>query len=153
MSTPCCGRIRTLLPRRCWRSGCVGAVYLRPLSGAPDRWVIEASWGLREAVVAGMVSPGLYIRPSGGLLEARQGTKERPLLTDGDASGRGGRPQPLGPRAQTPAEREERVIVRVPYVDRYLRLRPRPGHRQLAGERTLTEKHIRDAGALAARQP
>ena len=59
----------------------------------------------------------------------------------------GGRPQPLGPRAQTPAEREERVIVRVPHVDRYLRLRPRPGHRQLAGERTLTEEDVRDQRA------
>jgi pyruvate,water dikinase len=46
-----------------------------PVNGASDRWVIEASWGLGEAVVAGLVSPDLYITtPSGDLLEARQGT-------------------------------------------------------------------------------
>jgi pyruvate,water dikinase len=48
-----------------------------PVSGTPDRWVIEASWGLGEAAVAGLVCPDLYIaRPSGDLLEARQGTKK-----------------------------------------------------------------------------
>ena len=48
-----------------------------PVSRAPDRWVIEASWGLGEAVVTGLVSPDLYVTtPSGDLLEARQGTKE-----------------------------------------------------------------------------
>ncbi|HKZ21340.1 MAG TPA: PEP/pyruvate-binding domain-containing protein [Acidimicrobiia bacterium] len=48
-----------------------------PVSGATDRWVIEASWGLGEAVVAGLVSPDHYIvAPSGDLVEARQGTKK-----------------------------------------------------------------------------
>ncbi|MGQ0849551.1 MAG: PEP/pyruvate-binding domain-containing protein [Actinomycetota bacterium] len=54
-----------------------------PVGGTPDRWVIEASWGLGEAVVAGLVSPDLYIAtPSGDLLEARQGTKKVAVIPD-----------------------------------------------------------------------
>ncbi|MET0696986.1 MAG: PEP/pyruvate-binding domain-containing protein [Acidimicrobiia bacterium] len=54
-----------------------------PVSGAADRWLIEASWGLGEAVVAGLVSPDLYIAtPSGGLLEARRGTKRVAVIPD-----------------------------------------------------------------------
>jgi pyruvate,water dikinase len=54
-----------------------------PVSGAADRWIIEASWGLGEAVVAGLVSPDLYIStPSGDLLEAHQGTKKVVVIPD-----------------------------------------------------------------------
>lgn len=54
-----------------------------PVGGASDRWVMEASWGLGEAVVAGLVSPDVYIaRPSGDLLEARQGTKRVAVMPD-----------------------------------------------------------------------
>jgi pyruvate,water dikinase len=54
-----------------------------PVSGAADRWVIEASWGLGEAVVAGLVSPDLYVAtPSGDLLEARHGLKKVAVMPD-----------------------------------------------------------------------
>jgi len=54
-----------------------------PVSGAADRWVIEASWGLGEAVVAGLVSPDHYIvTPSGDLVEASQGTKKVAVIPD-----------------------------------------------------------------------
>lgn len=54
-----------------------------PVSGAPDRWVIEACWGLGEAVVSGLVDPDLYIAsPSGDLLEARLGTKRMAVLPE-----------------------------------------------------------------------
>jgi pyruvate,water dikinase len=54
-----------------------------PVSAASDRWVIEASWGLGEAVVAGLVTPDLYIAtPSGDLLEAHQGEKQVAVMPD-----------------------------------------------------------------------
>lgn len=54
-----------------------------PVSGATDRWVIEATWGLGEAVVAGLVTPDHYVvRPSGDLLEASQGTKKVAVVPD-----------------------------------------------------------------------
>ena len=54
-----------------------------PVSGAADRWLIEASWGLGEAVVSGLVTPDLYIAtPSGDLLEARRGTKRVAVIPD-----------------------------------------------------------------------
>ncbi|MGH8948259.1 MAG: PEP/pyruvate-binding domain-containing protein, partial [Acidimicrobiia bacterium] len=54
-----------------------------PVSGNADRWLIEASWGLGEAVVAGLVSPDFYIAtPSGDLLEARRGTKKVAVMPD-----------------------------------------------------------------------
>lgn len=61
-----------------------GVLFTRdPVSGAADRWVIEASWGLGESVVAGLVSPDLYITtPSGDLLEARPGTKTVAVVPD-----------------------------------------------------------------------
>jgi pyruvate,water dikinase len=61
-----------------------GVLFTRdPVSLATDRWVIEASWGLGESVVAGLVSPDLYITtPSGDLLEAHQGTKTVAVLPD-----------------------------------------------------------------------
>ena len=54
-----------------------------PVSGAAGRWLIEASWGLGEAVVAGLVNPDLYIAtPSGDLLEAHRGTKKVSVMPD-----------------------------------------------------------------------
>jgi pyruvate,water dikinase len=54
-----------------------------PLSGTRDRWVVEASWGLGEAVVDGLVTPDHYtIAPSGTLLACRAGYKDRVILPD-----------------------------------------------------------------------
>jgi pyruvate,water dikinase len=54
-----------------------GVLFTRnPVSGAAER-VIEASWGLGEAVVAGMVIPDLYrLDSTGRLLERRLGEKD-----------------------------------------------------------------------------
>ena len=56
-----------------------------PVSGAAGRWLIEASWGLGEAVVAGLVNPDLYIAtPSGDLLEAHRGIKNVAVMPDAE---------------------------------------------------------------------
>ena len=54
-----------------------GVLFTRnPVSGAAER-VIEASWGLGEAVVAGLVIPDLYrLDTTGRLLERRIGEKD-----------------------------------------------------------------------------
>jgi pyruvate,water dikinase len=47
-----------------------------PVTGAPER-VIEASWGLGEAVVSGLVTPDRYrLTPAGELLERNLGDKD-----------------------------------------------------------------------------
>jgi pyruvate, water dikinase len=52
-----------------------------PVTGASDRWTVEASWGLGEAVVAGMVTPDHWrITPDGCPLEARPGHKPTAVL-------------------------------------------------------------------------
>lgn len=52
-----------------------------PVTGAPDRWTVEASWGLGEAVVAGVVTPDHWtITPTGRPLEARPGHKSTAVL-------------------------------------------------------------------------
>jgi pyruvate,water dikinase len=54
-----------------------------PLSGARDRWIVEASWGLGEAVVEGLVTPDHHALTPGGALLARQlGDKERMIALD-----------------------------------------------------------------------
>jgi len=54
-----------------------------PLSGRRDRWIVEASWGLGEAVVEGLVTPDRYTLTPGGALLARQlGSKEMAILPD-----------------------------------------------------------------------
>ena len=54
-----------------------------PMSGSRERWIIEASWGLGEAVVAGLVTPDHYTLTPGGELLARQlGDKERMIALD-----------------------------------------------------------------------
>lgn len=56
-----------------------------PVSGAADRWHIEASWGLGEAVVAGLVRPDLYVAtPTGDLLEAHRGIKNVAVMPDAE---------------------------------------------------------------------
>jgi len=54
-----------------------------PLGGARDRWAVEASWGLGEAVVEGLVTPDHYaIAPDGTLLACQAGYKDRVILPD-----------------------------------------------------------------------
>jgi pyruvate,water dikinase len=54
-----------------------------PLSGVHDRWMVEASWGLGEAVVEGLVTPDHYIiAPTGELLGCQLGDKERMIALD-----------------------------------------------------------------------
>lgn len=54
-----------------------GVMFTRnPLTGAEER-VIEASWGLGEAVVAGLVTPDRYVLDiTGGLVEESMGEKD-----------------------------------------------------------------------------
>ena len=61
-----------------------GVLFTRdPFSGARDCWVVEASWGLGEAVVEGLVTPDRYtIAPSGTLLACQAGYKDRMVLPD-----------------------------------------------------------------------
>jgi pyruvate, water dikinase len=82
-----------------------GVLFTRnPVSGAAER-VIEASWGLGEAVVAGLVIPDVYrLDTDGGLLERRIGEKDLAVRRHPDtgteevpvAAPRAGRPC-LGP--------------------------------------------------------
>jgi pyruvate,water dikinase len=62
---------------------CAGVLFTRdPLSGADVR-VIEASWGLGEAVVAGIVSPDLYrLDRAGHVLEQVIGEKDVAVRVD-----------------------------------------------------------------------
>ncbi len=54
-----------------------------PLSGRRNRWIVEASWGLGEAVVEGLVTPDHYTLTPGGALLARQlGSKEAVIIPD-----------------------------------------------------------------------
>ena len=63
--------------QRMVNSDVAGVLFTRnPLTAADER-VIEASWGLGEAVVAGMVTPDRYrIERSGGILERTAGYKD-----------------------------------------------------------------------------
>jgi pyruvate,water dikinase len=59
-----------------------------PVTGA-DELVVEASWGLGEAIVQGLVVPDLYrVARTGDVLARRGGSKEIAvrLLTDGDTA-------------------------------------------------------------------
>ncbi|AKT38032.1 PEP/pyruvate-binding domain-containing protein [Chondromyces crocatus] len=60
---------------------CAGVLFTRhPTTGADER-VIEATWGLGEAVVAGLVTPDYYRVARGGLvLERRAGDKDLAIL-------------------------------------------------------------------------
>jgi pyruvate,water dikinase len=66
-----------------------GVLFTRnPVSGADER-VIEATWGLGEAVVQGLVTPDLYrVSRDGEVLERIAGRKETAIrpLADGDTA-------------------------------------------------------------------
>ena len=54
-----------------------------PLSSTRDRWIVDASWGLGEAVVDGLVTPDHYtITPGGMLLACQVGYKDRLVLPE-----------------------------------------------------------------------
>ncbi len=54
-----------------------------PLSGSGDSFLVEASWGLGEAVVGGLVTPDRYvIARSGELLERHLGRKDVAMVSD-----------------------------------------------------------------------
>jgi pyruvate, water dikinase len=54
-----------------------------PMDGSRERWIIEASWGLGEAIVGGLVTPDHYtMAPTGKLLGRQLGHKERMIALD-----------------------------------------------------------------------
>jgi pyruvate, water dikinase len=54
-----------------------------PISGSGERWFVEASWGLGEAVVGGLVTPDRYvIARTGELLERQLGRKDVVMVAD-----------------------------------------------------------------------
>lgn len=57
---------------------------IEPVSGARDRIVINASWGLGEAVVSGQVTPDEYVVEKGSfrVLEKHVAKKERQIVSD-----------------------------------------------------------------------
>jgi pyruvate, water dikinase len=63
--------------QRLIQAECAGVLFTRnPLNGADER-VIEAAWGLGEAVVAGLVTPDRYrLSRTGSLLEQQAGEKD-----------------------------------------------------------------------------
>ena len=73
---------------------CAGVLFTRdPISGA-DELVIEAAWGLGEAVVSGLVEPDHYrLSPAGHLLSSRAGLKDIAITLNRD-----------GGTAETPVE-------------------------------------------------
>jgi pyruvate,water dikinase len=66
--------------------------YPHPVTGA-DEIVVEASWGLGEAVVGGLVTPDFFrLSPRGDVVERRPGVKEVELVV---APGGGTAPRPV----------------------------------------------------------
>ena len=54
-----------------------------PVSGSGERWIVEASWGLGEAVVGGLITPDRYvIARTGELLERQLGRKDVAMVAD-----------------------------------------------------------------------
>jgi len=54
-----------------------------PVSGSGERWIVEASWGLGEAVVGGLITPDRYvIARTGELLERQLGHKDIAIVAD-----------------------------------------------------------------------
>jgi len=54
-----------------------------PISGSGERWMVEASWGLGEAVVGGLVTPDRYvIARTGELLERQLGRKDVAMVAN-----------------------------------------------------------------------
>jgi pyruvate,water dikinase len=57
-------------------AGSAGVMFTRhPATGADER-IVEAAWGLGEAVVAGLVTPDVYRWPRGGRASVQVGDKE-----------------------------------------------------------------------------
>ena len=114
---------RCSIPRR------AGVMFTQnPVTGADER-MIEASWGLGEAVVAGLVIPDNYrVDRSGQVLERTPGLKKIAIRTPPD--GRHGRGDGRA-RARRAALPRRRPARRAEPARRPVRagLRPRPGHR------------------------
>src|SRR5215472_8713876 len=56
---------------------------VEPVSGSDEHWIVEASWGLGEAVVGGLVTPDRYvIARTGELLERQLGRKDVAMVAD-----------------------------------------------------------------------
>jgi len=54
-----------------------------PVSGSGERWIVEASWGLGEAVVGGLITPDCYvIARTGELLERQLGRKDVAIVAN-----------------------------------------------------------------------
>ena len=54
-----------------------------PVSGSGERWIVEASWGLGEAVVGGLITPDRYvIARTGELLERQLGRKDIAIVAN-----------------------------------------------------------------------
>jgi len=54
-----------------------------PISGSGERWMVEASWGLGEAVVGGLITPDRYvIARTGELLERQLGRKDVAMVAN-----------------------------------------------------------------------
>lgn len=70
-------------------SDCAGVLFTRnPLDGA-DELVIEAAWGLGEAVVAGLVTPDRFrVRRDGTVVERIAGVKDVAVVRSPDAGTR-----------------------------------------------------------------
>src|SRR5260370_30856824 len=85
-----------------------------PLSGRRDRWMVEACWGLGEAVVEGLVTPDHYtLTPGGALLVRQLGSKEMAIIPDTQG---GTRQHPVSDpaRGQQPRLDEEALARRAP---------------------------------------
>ena len=57
---------------------------LEPVSGAQDKVVINASWGLGEAVVSGQVNPDEYLvqKKSFKIIQRQISKKDRQIISD-----------------------------------------------------------------------
>jgi pyruvate, water dikinase len=54
-----------------------------PVSGSGEHWIVEASWGLGESVVGGLVTPDRYvIARTGELLERQLGRKDVAIVAN-----------------------------------------------------------------------
>jgi pyruvate,water dikinase len=78
-----------------------GVLFTRdPVTGSSDRWVVEASWGLGETVVAGLVTPDhVVMTPGGEVVEQVVGDKSTAVVAD-----------PAGGTQQRPHEGDSRAL-------------------------------------------
>jgi pyruvate,water dikinase len=75
-----------------------------PMSGATDETVINASWGLGEAIVGGIATPDLFVVKRGVIVERTLGTKAKEVLPH---TGAGAGTY----TADVPADRRERFCL------------------------------------------